>query len=398
MDLETVRSNLERIAAIGADPEGGISRMFGTSFIQEAQPVLQEYFESCGMETWVDSVGNVHGLLRSGKKDAREILIGSHYDTVKQGGMFDGLMGVIAGAEAAREFHKENGSLTKDLHVIATNGEEGNDLGGTFGSRAMAGLLDVKSEAYLEKAKAFGYSKEDLCGAVLDTSRAQCYLELHIEQGPTLDKYKEQIGIVTGIVGLRRFKVTVHGISNHAGTTMMEDRDDALTFAAQIILMADELARETGHHFVKTFGIMHIFPCTVATIPNRVEMVLEIRNEDEKLMDRFMDIFTRKASQLAKVEIEPVVAKAPVKCSGKIAEITEEICKEEGIRYRIMPSGATHDGNAMASKVPIGMIFVPSRDGVSHSKEEWTDWKDVYTGISVLYKVIKKLESEETLC
>lgn len=398
MDLETIKGNLERIAAIGVDENGGISRMFGTPFIQEAQGVLKEYFEDCGMKAWVDSAGNVHGVLKSEKPDAREILIGSHYDTVKQGGMFDGLMGVVAGAEIGRDLYDKKCSLAKDIHVIATNGEEGNDLGGTFGSRAMTGLLDTESEAYLAKAKTFGYSGEDLKNAVLDTSRADCYLELHIEQGPTLDKYKEQIGIVTGIVGLRRYKVIVHGVSNHAGTTMMEDRDDALTSAAGIILMADELARELGHHFVKTFGVLQVFPGTVATIPNRVEMILEIRNEDQKLMDRFMEVFLQKAKKMAKVDVEPVVAKAPVKCSGRIAEITEKICKEEGIRCRIMPSGATHDGNAMASKVPVGMIFVPSKSGISHSKEEWTDWKDVYTGISVLYKVIQKLESEGKVC
>ena len=399
MHLERVKNALEEIGCIGKDPEGGVSRVFGSEFIEAGQMRLQQYFESANLKSWIDSVGNVHGVLECGNPSAQEILIGSHYDTVKQGGLFDGLMGVVAGVEVARELQKQNVELNRNIHIIATNGEEGNDLGGTFGSRAMMGLLNLSDENYLEKAKEFGYSKEDLESAILDVDKAICYLELHIEQGPTLDKYGEQIGVVTGIVGLRRYKVVVHGISNHARTTMMEDRDDAMVSAAKVITMADQLARELGNHFVETIGKLEVFPGTVATIPNRVEMVMEIRNEEETLMDCFIQEFMERLQGIAKADVSPIVAKAPVKCSGKIAKMVERVCDEDSLRYRIMPSGATHDGNAMATKMPVGMIFVPSVKGISHAKEEQTEWDDIYTGISVLYKVVKEMtEREGSLC
>lgn len=403
MQLESMKSALEELGAIGTDPEGGISRVFGSKYIVEAQEKLQQYFESAHLRTWIDSVGNVHGVLEGAldeqDKEAQEIVIGSHYDTVKQGGLFDGLMGVIAGVEIVKELQEQKVSLKKSIHIIATNGEEGNDLGGTFGSRAMMGLLDLNDEAYLKKAKDFGFSPDDLENAILDTDKSQCYLELHIEQGPTLHKYGEKIGIVTGIVGLRRYKVVIHGVSNHAGTTMMEDRDDAMVSAAKVITMADQLAREIGNHFVETVGKLEVFPGTVATIPNRVEMVVEIRNEEEALMDYFIHEFTDRLSAIAKADVTPIVKKAPIKCSEVFAKELVDICKKDGLKYRVMPSGATHDGNAMATKMPVGMIFVPSVDGISHAKEEWTDWEDVFTGISVLYKAVKKLvESEESIC
>lgn len=393
--MERMKEKLFELAKIGQDREGGISRIFGSEAMKEGQQAVMAYFRECGLNTWMDCAGNVHGVLSSGRENAKEIFIGSHIDTVRQGGIFDGLLGVVAGAETAARLLREKVPLTKDVHIIATNGEEGNELGGTFGSRAMMGLLPVDSKEYLEKAASFGFSKEDLLKASLNTDRAACYLELHIEQGPTLYKHKEQIGIVTGIVGLRRYQVTVYGISNHAGTTMMEDREDALVAASRIILMGDELARKAGHHLVETVGVMKVYPGSAPVIPNRVEMVLEIRNEEETLMDDFMAEFTQQAESMARVKIEPIVAKAPVKCREELVNLIEKACKEEAVRYRRMPSGATHDGNAMAVKMPVGMIFVPSKDGISHSKDEWTEWKDIECGMEVLWKVLLLLEKEE---
>ena len=393
--MNSLKTQIEKIAQIGRVQDGGISRVFGSEAMQQGISQVKEYFCACHMETYVDAVGNVHGILKGTNPDAGEILVGSHLDTVKEGGMFDGLLGIVAGAECARQIFEEGFAHARDLHVIATNGEEGNELGGTFGSRAMMGLLPLSSQEFCEKAIKYGFTKTDLESAVLDTERAKAYLELHIEQGPTLYHHGEKIGIVTGIVGLRRYRVVVHGQSNHAGTTMMEDRNDALISAAKIILMGDELARKTGHHFVETVGIVKVYPGSAPVIPNRVEMVLEIRSDSEERMDQFIESFQEQACEVAQTEILQMVEKAPVQCENSLTEKLEEICIRQKLVYRKMPSGATHDGNAFASKVPIGMIFVPSVNGISHAKEEWTEWEDAVLGMKVLYEMLKKLMTEE---
>lgn len=393
--MSRLKDKFFEIAKIGEDRDGGISRVFGSTSLKEGQEAILSYFQECGFISYIDAAGNVHGILRSPVKNAEEIFIGSHLDTVKQGGMFDGLLGIIAGAQCAVSLKEEGCLLRKSIHIIATNGEEGNDLGGTFGSRAMMGLLPLEDESFLKKALEFGYTKENMEKAKLDTHHALCYLELHIEQGPTLYNHKEQIGIVTGIVGLERFKVTVYGASNHAGTTMMEDRNDALVSASRIVLLGDELARNTGHHFVETVGILNVYPASAPVIPGKVEMILEIRNEDKSLMDAFMHEYELKAKEIADVTIEPIVKKSPVKCDKKLIETIKAVCNDKEIICREMPSGATHDGNAMAVKMPIGMIFVPSRNGISHAKEEWTPWADIEIGVGVLQETIKKLEKED---
>lgn len=391
MEYGRINDNILKIVAIGAHENGGTNRVFGTPNYDLGMEYIIKYFKECGMETYVDSAKNVHGILSCGDSNAEEIWMGSHIDTVVQGGPFDGLLGVVTAAEAIRDIKLSGAKLTKTLHLIGTNGEEGNDMGGTFGSRAMMGMLPLDDDKYIELGKTFGYTKEDLVNAIADTSKAKCWLELHIEQGPTLDKYGEQIGVVTGIVGLRRYKVSVHGESNHAGTTMMVDRNDALVSAAKIILMGDTLARELDHNFVETVGLLTLHPSSVAVIPDRVDMVVEIRNEDVNLMDKFIEEFKVRAKDIAEVTIEPIVDKAPIKCDEELINIIEESCKEIEAVYRIMPSGATHDGNAMAMKMPVGMIFVPSVNGISHAKEEWTEWEDIYRGTEVLRSTILKL-------
>lgn len=394
---EIIRKKFQKLAEIGKDDQGGLNRVFGSTFMEQAQKSIGAYFEECGLSVWMDTAGNVHGKLSCGNKNAREIYMGSHLDTVKEGGMFDGLLGIMAAAECARSLREEKYPLSCDLHVIATNGEEGNELGGTFGSRALAGELPLESVDYAVKLKKYGYTPEDLKKAIVSSHDPLCYLELHIEQGPTLWKHGEQIGAVTGIVGLRRYKVTVHGKSNHAGTTMMEDRDDALVSAAKLILEGDRLARKIGRNFVETVGIVHVFPGSAPVIPSRVEMVLEIRNEDEKLMDSFIREYEETAGKIAKVDIEMLVKKSPVLCAENLTDIIEKACAEKNISCRRMPSGATHDGNAMASLMPVGMIFVPSKNGVSHSPDEWTEWKDARVGFEILKETVKKLQREEKI-
>lgn len=395
---QSLQDQMEFFAAYGKEAGGGISRVFGSEAYRKAAIDLSEYMKVCGMETYIDPVGNVHGIWRAKaeNKSGREILIGSHLDTVKEGGIFDGLLGVLAGIFTINRLKQEGKQLSDDLHVIATNGEEGNDLGGTFGSRCLTGKVDLENEAFLEKAKSFGYSKKDLNDARMDFSHAKCWLELHIEQGKTLEEEKKDIGIVTGIVGLWRYGIRILGESNHAGTTMMEYRKDALVRAAQIIAGGDEFARKMGNDLVATFSKVQIHPNVIAVINDQVDMILECRNRKEEILEDFVtqmqkQFQTEDPEAKISVNFTELVKKAPVPCDPKLVEDIEEVCREHHLNYMKMPSGATHDGNMMALKIPIGMIFVPSKKGISHSKEEWTEWSQCERGVKVLYESICRI-------
>ena len=397
MDFDRIYRDFMELAQIGKGMDGSVTRLlFSESFWTAAHRVRQ-YMEEAGLSTWIDACGNVHGTWDCGIKGARTIYMGSHLDTVKEGGLYDGMLGVVGAVEAFREFLEKESEKRVNIHLLATNGEEGNDLGGTFGSRAMAGLIDADAPGYMEKAAAYGLTREDFEAVKLLMEDGLCYLELHIEQGNTLEQSGEQIGIVTGIVGLERYAVTVKGAGNHAGTTMMEYRRDALVGAAKLIEGFDRMAREYGNQMVATVGTVSVSPGAVSVIPERVDMVLEIRNLSAERLSRFAAdaVVMGKALPYVETELVRTVQKAPVQCDGKLEDMMEDICREEGYSFRKMPSGATHDGNAMAMKMPIGMIFVPSKDGISHNKKEYTPWTDVKRGMTVLGELVKRVNWQE---
>lgn len=391
IDINRIKNILTEIGSIGRDSKGGISRVFGSTYITEAQAKVKAYMEDAGLSSWIDPIGNVHGILKSTSSTAKTVLVGSHIDTVDNGGLFDGMLGVVAAVECARTLEINNTPLENNIHIIATNGEEGNDLGGTLGSRAMMGIIDLEDAKYLDKAKTYGYSKEDFLQTRIEADDIKCFMELHIEQGPTLDTNREDIGIVTGIVGLERYSIEIFGVSNHAGTTMMEYREDALVEASKIVLKVNELAKEIGHSFVATVGRMDIFPNAVAVIPGKVTMILEIRNQRKELMDSFMKRLKEYFPEGDRIQYTTLVKKDPVECSPTLVQTLEEICQEENVKFRRMPSGATHDGNALALKMPIAMVFVPSKDGISHNPAEWTSWEQIHRGVNILYKMVKEM-------
>jgi hydantoinase/carbamoylase family amidase len=398
MDKNLIHDNILELGSIGKSASGGVNRIFGSEYLKLAQTFVKAYMQEAGMESWIDSIGNVHGVYKCRYSSAKTILTGSHIDTVQEGGMLDGVLGVVAAVECVRELSINKIVLKNDIHVVATTGEEGNDLGGTVGSRAMMGSINYEEFDFLQKAKKFGLEAAAFKNAILDITDIKCYLELHIEQGNTLDNDKGDIGIVSGIVGLQRYLLKIKGISNHAGTTMMSYRKDAMVDAARVILTIDSLARAIGHNFVATVGKLEVFPNSVAVIPRLVELVLEFRNQDSQLMELFIEMVKNSVKEFADVDFSLLVKKSPVNCSSKLITCIESICSKENINYRIMPSGATHDGNAMALKMPIGMLFVPSKGGISHSSLEYTEWDNIYKGVEVLYKTLRKLgEADEDI-
>ncbi len=398
MDRNAIKEHLLEIGGEGRGEDGAVNRLLFTPAYDRAAEKLMTYMEQSGLTAYRDSVGNIHGVLPATEKSAGTLYLGSHLDTVRDGGLYDGALGVIAGVECARRFAEEQDERSLSLHVLATNGEEGNDLGGTFGSRCMMGLVDPDQPGYLDIANGFGISREDIVGAKLDTSDALGYLELHIEQGKTLDEAGEDLGVVTGIVGLRRWQISVLGEANHAGTTMMEFRHDAMVAASKLIVRIDETAREYGHDLVATVGKLEVFPNSAPVVPGRVEMVLEVRSRDDACMLDFFARIQSAAKEILGVEFQfsPIVAKAPVQCDADLIEAFASVCCTSGLRWRKMTSGATHDGNAFAMKMPIGMLFVPSKDGISHNKKEFTTWEQIESGVETLYQTILKLNGQHT--
>lgn len=389
---ETLQQIIQRFAVYGKTEKGGISRTFGSKAYLQASLALKEYLQAAGIESYIDSVGNVHGIY--GEAD-EEIVIASHLDTVVEGGMFDGLLGVAAGINCLLRFREENVRLPYRIHLIATNGEEGNVLGGTFGSRCLMGeyedydMLENNDPIVVNAERMTMLSRQDIVNCRLDTTKIRSYIELHIEQGNRLEEENRNIGIVTGIVGLQRYKISVQGMSNHSGTTMMEYRDDALVKAARIIAYCDEQAKKYGQDFVATVSAVTISPNALAVINGNVEMTLECRNLDEKLMLQYIEDVKRFCISLKGIEIIRTVTKSPVICDEKIMDSIEMICQKKGISYIRMPSGATHDASIFGLKVPVGMIFIPSHEGISHNKEERSKWEDCNLGSEVLYEYVR---------
>lgn len=237
----------------------------------------------------------------------------------------------------------------------------------------------------------YGYTALDLKDAQMNTRNCQGYLELHIEQGNILDNGGEKIGIVSGIVGLERYIVHISGCSNHAGTTMMNQRDDALVKAASLITWVNKRIKEYGQKMVATVGEIHVYPNVPTVIPGEVSLIVEVRGLNGPSIYRFVQELTEKVNNTSGGSITCLVKKEPVTCSSRFMEIIKQACLAEELKYTIIQSGATHDGNSMALQMPIGMIFVPSKNGLSHCKEEWTSWEDLADGVQILYDTLVEL-------
>lgn len=393
MDFERIYRDFLALAKIGENADGSVTRELFSDSYKEAVAAADAYLKRLGFSTFTDPCMNLHGVWRCGKPGAKTIYLGSHLDTVKAGGLFDGPLGFITAAEAAAELIRSGEEINCDLHVLGTNGEEGNVLGGTFGSRCLCGLTDVDQPGFLEKAAAFGLTRQSFADTVTDYKDAKAWLELHIEQGSTLEMNREDIGIVTGIVGLERYVINVRGESNHAGTTMMEYRKDALVGAAKLITKIDALAREYGNQMVATVGTLEVTPGAITVIPENVRMVLEIRNLSSARLANFIAEIKAFAATVPYVtfDFETMVKKDPSVCDEAIGKYMEESCRARGFSLRRLPSGATHDGTSMSTRMPIAMIFVPSVNGVSHCKEEFTPWPAAEKGMLVFCDTLKAL-------
>lgn len=381
--------------------EKGVTRLPFTKEAEDALVCLESMMKEAGLSTCRDNSGALHGFL-PGKSDKR-FIIGSHYDSVVEGGAYDGIAGVVCGIEIARHFSPD--TLPFTLEIVAFNDEEGVRFGGGFlSSKALLGELkseelknycDADGLSCYEAMQQAGYDPEKIAENVWPLENIAGFLEIHIEQGARLYQSELPLGLVTGIVGMRRFDIEVTGRADHAGTTPMTMRADALTAAAAFILTAQKAAAErAAPDVVATVGVCEVKPGTVNTVPASVHLTLDVRSLDAAVRDEvveecFAALQKAAAANDLAVKTQEKLTVAPVKMDETLMARLSEAMTEEEISYMALASGAGHDALPIARRLPAAMLFVPSKDGRSHCPEEYSEPEDFARAVRVVIHMLE---------
>jgi hydantoinase/carbamoylase family amidase len=393
--VSSLAAELESAALIGAD-DGGVSRFAWSPELAEANGWLLGRLEDLGLEGDVDPAGNVLGRWEAG--EGKAVLVGSHLDTVPRGGRYDGALGVLAALAVVRALKADGIEPARPLWVVSFNDEEGSRFQtGMLGSRAFCGELDLEDWRRRGVADAMaraGFDFDHLPQA-RRVDDVGAYLELHIEQGPVLEQNGEDIGVVTAITGLLGFRVRFLGAANHAGTTPMDARRDALAGAARVVLALREEARER-EGMTANVGKLLVEPGGFNVIPGLAEFTVDVRSPTPEGYER-AEAFVRETVQRVAAEeglgvvFSTTHRKPPVALDESLQETLVAAAESEGASYRRMPSGAGHDAMVLAHHVPAAMLFVPSRGGISHSPEEYTPPEQCELGARVLARAVRAL-------
>lgn len=401
--------SFNQLALIGATAEGGVHRPTFSESHLVARQWFHEEVERAGLEFHTDGAGNHSALLpviASGAKQFPTLLLGSHLDSVPNGGRFDGALGVIAALEVLRTIKENEIRLKVNLEAIDFTDEEGT-LVGLLGSAALAGKLDQKDlesprgghENLVEGMKRAGLSDESMLSAARLKELLAGYLELHIEQGKRLERAGTDIGIVSAIVGIWSYRLSFIGRADHAGTTTMDDRLDASLGASAFTLAARELVMREFPNCVVNLGKMEFTPGAFNIIPAQVDVSLEFRSPDEeefkKLDAELLSLAKAEATRYGlELKNQFLGRHSPSIMSDVVQNAYTGACDDLGLSHVSLTSGAGHDGQSLADLCPVGMIFVPSVDGASHSPREFTKWEDCVNGANVLLQAALKLAAE----
>ena len=395
---------LSELAEIGRQEEGGVTRFSFTAEERAAKDLVASFMEEGGLSVREDAAGNLFGRREGRDTGAPAVLVGSHVDSVPNGGDFDGPLGVLGGVEVLQTMHERGVETEHPVEVVAFTDEEGARFSlGMIGSRALAGKLspedlhqkDAGGVSVADAMRNVGLDPDGIGEAALESGSLAAYLELHIEQGKVLENEGLPVGVVSGIAGPVWLRLTFAGEAGHAGTTPMNGRRDALAAAAEVVGVVEEEASATGST-VGTVGQMGVRPGGINIIPGRVDLSLDLRDIDEAVRDRVEARIRERAGETCRgrgvdLAFEELQRLPPAPCSEGVRDAISVACEEVGARPYQLPSGAGHDGMQVVGLCRMGMIFVRSRDGVSHNPKEWSSREDCEAGCNVLYSAVLRL-------
>ncbi|MEQ8304234.1 MAG: Zn-dependent hydrolase [Cyclobacteriaceae bacterium] len=398
---ERMEQRIKALSQYGANPEGGVSRVAYSDADIDGRKYVMGLMQEAGLEVSIDVAGNIVGKRKGRNNNLPSIAFGSHIDSVPGGGNYDGDVGSLGAIECVQLMKDNNIVTNHPLEVFIFQNEEG----GLVGSEAISGILTEEELSLVSSSgKTLRQGMIDIGGdptrfheAARKKGDFKAFLELHIEQGGFLDQEGINIGVVEGIVGIKQWMVNFQGKANHAGTTPMDQRQDAMLAAAKYVVETNRIARSTPGRQVATNGKIKALPGAPNVIPGLVEMTLEIRDLD---FDKMLSLYEKikvAGEEIANetgvsITYTPLNEDIPAVTDKRIQDMIAASAKDLGLTHKYMPSGAGHDTQDMARITPTGMVFVPSKDGISHSPKEFTSAQDMANGASVLLQTILKLD------
>lgn len=398
---QRIMDHINALAEFGKNPQGGASRVAYSDADKQGREYVMGLMKNARLDVTIDAAGNLIGRRAGSDNNLKPLLIGSHIDTVPEGGNYDGVVGSMGAIEVAQTLAEENITLRHPLEVVIFQNEEG----GLIGSRAMNGELTEKEldlvsrsgKTIREGIKFIGGDTGRLNEVKRNKGDIAAYIELHIEQGNTLDTEKINIGVVEGIVGINWWDVTIEGFANHAGTTAMNNRQDALLAAAKFIETVNRIVTSEPGRQVGTVGRINAFPGAPNVIPGKVVLSLELRDLNAAKIKTLYDKIYAAAQQIAKdsktkFDFKEINVNIPAPTDPHMQAFIETAARELGLSTKKLPSGAGHDAQDMAQLGPVGMIFVPSVGGISHSPREFSHPADIANGTNVLLHTVLKID------
>jgi hydantoinase/carbamoylase family amidase len=403
----TLHDDIARLAEFNDDPAaGGITREVFTPTYGAALEWVAGQLRDGGLETRLDAFGNLWGRWAGSEPGAPRVITGSHVDTTLNAGRYDGVVGVLGAIEAVRRLRARGFAPRRSVELVAFAGEEPRFGTGCIGSRALVGALpdedlqrmtDRDGISLAAALSGAGLDPARIGEAVLDPAAVHAFVELHIEQAAVLETAGRSIGVVTAIAAPHDFRIVLRGAATHSGATPMDLRRDALVGAAEVVMEIERLARASASGTtVGTVGVLRVSPGAINVVPGEVSLDVDVRDSDVEAREAVVDGIVLAAREVGarrnlEIAVEPIVTDAPVRCAPEVVQAARDAAAELGLEHLDMTSGAYHDAMILAARVPVGMIFVPSRDGISHHPAEFTAPEELDAGVDVLAGTLARL-------